>query len=166
MEILQCDASQSGIAACLLQRGQPVCYAARAMTAEENYAEIEKELLAIVFEVRKYETYLYGRHFNVESDHKPLETIFKKSLLSAPKTLQAMLLALQKFNMTISCKRGSKFYLADTLSRAFVPRGDNSPETSSEICYNIDVSGTRSKLESEFEKINMCSHLPISETTL
>ena len=166
---LQCDASQSGIAACLLQRGQPVCYAARAMTAvEENYAQIEKELLAIVFGVRKHETYLYGRQFNVESDHKPLETIFKKSLLSAPKRLQAMLLALQKFDMTISYKRGSKLYLADTLSRAFVPREDKtcSSETSSEICYNIDITGTISKLESEFEKINMCSHLPISETTL
>ena len=64
------------------------------MTAvEENYAQIKKELLAIVFGVRKYETYLYGRHSNMESGHKPLETIFKKSLLSAPKRLQAMLLA-------------------------------------------------------------------------
>ena len=47
---LQCDASDQGLGACLMQDGQPVCYASRAMTsAETNYAHIEKELLAIVF---------------------------------------------------------------------------------------------------------------------
>ena len=47
---LQCDASQSGLSAALLQNGQPVAYAPRALTpAETRYAQIEKELLAIVF---------------------------------------------------------------------------------------------------------------------
>ena len=47
---LQVDASKGGLGACLLQEGQPVAYASRSLTsAEENYAQIEKELLAIVF---------------------------------------------------------------------------------------------------------------------
>lgn len=47
---IQTDASKSGIGSCLLQEGHPVIYASRLLTtAEQNYAQIEKELLAIVF---------------------------------------------------------------------------------------------------------------------
>ena len=53
---LQCDASQSGLGAALLQNGQPVAYASRALTSTEtHYAQIEKELLAIVFACKHFE---------------------------------------------------------------------------------------------------------------
>ena len=55
---------------------------------ECNYVQMEKELQAIVFGVEKFESYLYGRKFKVETDHRPLESIIKNSLLSAPKRLQ------------------------------------------------------------------------------
>ena len=59
---IQCDASQHGLGAVLLQGGQPVAYASRALTpTEENYAQIEKELLAIVFACEKFDAYIYGR---------------------------------------------------------------------------------------------------------
>jgi hypothetical protein len=48
---------------------------------ECNYAQIEKELLAIVFAMERFENYVYGIHVTVESDHKHLEIIYKKSLL-------------------------------------------------------------------------------------
>ena len=52
---LQCDASMSGLGACLMQDGYPVAYASRALTpTETNYAQIEKELLAIVFGVERF----------------------------------------------------------------------------------------------------------------
>ena len=84
---IQCDASQSGLGAALLQNGQPVAYASRALTdAETRYAQIEKELLAIVFACERFEPYVYGRDkVKVDSDHKPLEYIFQKPLHSAPK---------------------------------------------------------------------------------
>ncbi|PFX12169.1 Retrovirus-related Pol polyprotein from transposon 17.6 [Stylophora pistillata] len=82
---LQCDASMHGLGACLMQDGHPVAYASRSLTPTEvQYAQIKKELLAIVFGMEKFETYLNGRKVLVESDHKPLEEIFKKSLLNAP----------------------------------------------------------------------------------
>ena len=51
---------------------------------EMHYAQIEKEMLAIVFGVERFEHYIYGRPVKVDTDHKPLEIIFKKSFLRAP----------------------------------------------------------------------------------
>ena len=120
---LQCDASQSGLGAALLQKGQPVAYASRALTpAETRYAQIEKELLAIVFACERFDTYIYGRDMvTVETDHKPLEAIVRKSLNSAPQRLQRMLLRLQRYNLEIRYKKGKEMFLADTLSRAVPP---------------------------------------------
>lgn len=72
----------------------------RTQTEKEN-AQIEKEFLVVVFGIEKFETYTYGRPILVESDHKPLEIICKKNLLSAPKRLKRMLLRLQEFDPTI-----------------------------------------------------------------
>ena len=120
---LQCDASQSGLGAAMMQNGQPVAYASRALTsAETRYAQIEKELLAIVFACDHFDAYIYGRDaVHVETDHKPLECIVLKPLNGAPKRLQRMLLRLQKYNLLVKYKKGSTMFLADTLSRAFLP---------------------------------------------
>ena len=91
---LQCDASDTGLGAVLLQLQQPVSFASRALTQiETRYAQIEKELLAILFACEKFDKYIFGRDIvNVETDHKPLEEIFKKSLCDAPSRLKRLLL--------------------------------------------------------------------------
>ena len=121
---LQCEASQSGLGAALMQNGQPVAYASRAMTpAETSYAQIEKELLAIVFACDRFDAYVFGRDLvNVETDHKPLEPIFTKLLAATPQRLQRMLLRLQKYNLQVRYKKGKKMLLADILSRAYLPK--------------------------------------------
>ena len=98
---LQFDASKSGLGAALLSNGQPVAYASRALTpAETRYAQIKKELLAIVFACEKFDTYIYGRDVvTVETDHKPLEVIVRKAPNSAPQRLQRMLLRLKRYNL-------------------------------------------------------------------
>ena len=79
-----------------------MAYASRAMTeAETRYAQIEKELLAIVFACDRFDIYIYGRdRVKLESHHQPLEAIMKKPLNDAPKRLQRMLLQLQKYSLT------------------------------------------------------------------
>tara|TARA_B110000881_G_scaffold3720_1_gene2814 strand:- start:401 stop:622 length:222 start_codon:yes stop_codon:yes gene_type:complete len=72
------------------------------MTAtEQRYAQIEKELLAVVYACRKFHDYTVGKDIVIETDHKPLVTIVKKPLLNAPARLQSMLLKLQKYNFTL-----------------------------------------------------------------
>lgn len=119
---LQCDASQLGLGAAMLQEGQPVAYVSRALTdTETRYAQIEKELLAIVFACEKFYAYIYGRDIvHVESDHQPLETIMRKPLHDTPKQLQRMLLQLQKYALDVRYKKGKQMLLADTLSRAYI----------------------------------------------
>ena len=61
---------------------------------EKLYSQIEKECLAILFDCKKFRQYIYGKHSIIESDHKPLESIFKKNILKAPPKLQKMLIKL------------------------------------------------------------------------
>ena len=83
---IQCEASETGLGAVLMQEGQPVCYASRALTdTETTYAQIENELLAIVRSYHKFDQYIYGRDIvHVESDHEPLQAVFKKPIQHHP----------------------------------------------------------------------------------
>ena len=85
---LQVDASNRGLGTVLLQEGKPISFASKALTeTEQKYANIEPELLAVVFGCERFRTYLYGCKFQVESDHKPLEMISLKNLIAAPHRL-------------------------------------------------------------------------------
>ena len=120
--VIQCDASQKGLGAALLQKGKPIGYATRALTdTETRYAQIKKEMLAIVFSREKSHQYTFGRPVIVRSDHKPLESILKKPLSSAPCRLQSMMMRLQKYNIDVHYECGAKMYIADLLSRVYLP---------------------------------------------
>ena len=77
----------------------------------------QRELLAIIYGCEKFHTYLYGRTFIVETDHKPLEMISLKNLTAAPARLQRMLLRLQQYDMVITYRPGKEMLLADALSQ-------------------------------------------------
>ena len=126
---VQCDASEKGVGATLLQNGQPVAFASRTLSqVEQRYAQIEKECLAIVFACSKFSQYITRREIiTVETDHKPLQSIFKKSLLNAPSRLQRMLLRLQRYNLEVKYKPGSQMYVADHLSRAYLKQTRDQP---------------------------------------
>ena len=71
----------------------------------------------VVFGCERFHTYVYGKPFVVETDHKPLEMIHKKSLASAPTRLQRMLLRPQHYDVIIKYRPGKEMVLADSLSR-------------------------------------------------
>ena len=119
---VQVDTSLRGQGACLIQKhkgkDQPIAFASKSLTdMETRYANIKRELLAIVFACQRFTTYLLGRSFVAESDHKPLEMIAMKNLANVPPRLQRMLLELQRYDVTIKYRPGKEMQLADALSR-------------------------------------------------
>ena len=84
--ILQCDASQKGIGAWIRQvdsngKDRVVAMASRSLSeTESRYSNIERECLAVMFGLEKFEYYLLGRHILVETDHSPLNRFSKRTL--------------------------------------------------------------------------------------
>ena len=133
--ILQCDASQIGLGAWLRQIDQLgtekiVAMGSRSLTgAESRYSNIERECLAVMYGLEKFEYYLMGRHTLVETDHSPLEQIFKKNVAEAPARLQRMLLRCLKYDIDVKYKPGIKVPVADALSRVCIPHYVKSSKT-------------------------------------
>ncbi|RDX88027.1 Retrovirus-related Pol polyprotein from transposon 17.6, partial [Mucuna pruriens] len=119
---LMCDASNSALGAVLGQRagvGLPVrviAYASRTMdSAQRNYTTTEKELLAIVFALDKFLSYLLGSRIVVFFDHVALRYLLKKP--DAKSRLIWWMLLLQEFNIEIRHKKGAENSVANHLSR-------------------------------------------------
>ena len=113
---LHCDASSYGLGACLMHviggQEKPVAYASRVLTqAEINYAQVEREALAIVFAVKKFHQYLCGRPFTLVTDHRPLCKILGHNqgvpTLAAAR-MQRWALILSAYSYRIEYKPGSQ----------------------------------------------------------
>ena len=145
---VSCDASKSGLGA-VFQDDKPIAFASRSMTdAEVRYAQIEKELLAVVFAMERFHQFTYGQSVTVESDYRPLEMIMKKNLSAAPPRLQRMLLRLQQCNFSLKYKPGKELVIADTLSRAYTSDSDSTMEEDVRqhvltVVENIPVEASR-----------------------
>jgi len=99
------DASDDdGHGGAMKQGSRPVVHTSFTMTKSrnDNYAEIEKGSLAIVDAMCRWDQWLYGHHsITFETDHKPLQTIFKHPIAQAPKRLQKMLPKLQRYTFNV-----------------------------------------------------------------
>ena len=118
--ILRTDASNRGIEGVLLQEEAdcklPVAYASRKLLPkEESYATVEKECLALIWAIQKFQRYLYGKYFIVETDHQPLLYLNKAKVSNA--RLMRWALLLQPYRFTIRAIKGSENVGADYLSR-------------------------------------------------
>ena len=124
--VLTVDASPYGLGAVLGNsdgslRVQPIAYKSRKLTkAERNYAQLDKEALAIAFGIHKFHKYLYGRKFKIVTDHKPLLGLLgqNKSIpdMTSPR-LQRFAIMLSAYNYELVHVAGEKISNADGLSR-------------------------------------------------
>ena len=126
--VLSVDSSKDALGACILQNGHPIAYASKSLNkCEQNYAQIEKEMAAIVFGATKFHEYIYAKGpIHVETDHRPLESIFKKPLSQMSPRIQRMMLKVQKYNLKVQYKSGRELYIADMLSRACISKDETS----------------------------------------
>lgn len=128
---LTTDASNFAIGAVLSQgkigSDLPVAYASRTLnTSETNYSTIEKELLAIIWAVKYFRPYLFGRKFKIVTDHKPLQWLFSSKEPSSK--MVRWRLKLQEFDYEIIYKKGLLNKNADALSRIELNANDAQPQ--------------------------------------
>ncbi|KAK2725521.1 hypothetical protein QYM36_000124 [Artemia franciscana] len=128
------DASKHGLGAVLAVDDNVVAFGSRSMSeTKQQYSQIEKELLAVVFGCKHFHQYIYGRTVTITTDHKPLESILVKPVSKAPPRLQRMMLSIQPYSLKFVYRPGSEIPVVDTLSRWHTPDLDNENEKQVEV---------------------------------
>ncbi|XP_064467809.1 uncharacterized protein LOC135378652 [Ornithodoros turicata] len=145
--VMQTDASDYGLGAVLLQQHEgelrPVAFASRTLTSpERNYTVTEKECLAIMFALNKFDMYLDGAKFAIQTDHQALTWLSR--LKNPAGRLARWSLTLQRYDFSIEYRRGTSNKVADALSRAPLPLED--VVTTQELVAAVGQAGTDGEL--------------------
>ena len=116
---LQMDTSKKGLGACIIQKGKVVCYASRALTkTEQNYQNLEREALGTICGMEKFHYFLYGKEFTLETDQKPLVSIYKKHMIDIiPRVQRLIVRSFPYLSFKVVYKKGVDIPVADALSR-------------------------------------------------
>jgi len=141
-----CDASDYAVGAVLGQtkdkKHHAIAYASKTLTgAQLNYATTEKELLAVVFAIDKFRSYLVGAKIIVYTDHAALKYLLTKK--DAKPRLIRWILLLQEFDLEIKDKKGVENSVADHLSRMYFKSPQETPINDSlwdDMLYGINRS--------------------------
>ena len=98
--------------------GKVVCYASRALTkAEWNYQNLGKEALGTIWGMEKFHYFLYGKEFTLETDQKPLTSIYKKHMIDiSPRIQRPIVRSFPHLPLKVVYKKGADIPVADALS--------------------------------------------------
>ena len=113
---LECDASGCGIGVVLQQGGRPIAFFSKSLgPRNQALSTYERELIAVVYAVRKWQNYLQGRHFIIKTDHHSLKYFLHHRANTAFQ--QKWVSKLLGYDYEIQFKNGSQNAVADALSR-------------------------------------------------
>ncbi|GBP53067.1 Retrovirus-related Pol polyprotein from transposon 17.6 [Eumeta japonica] len=125
---LTTDASDKALGAVLSQNQHPIAYASRTLSeTERRYNTTEKELLAVLWACQHFRPYIYGRKFNLETDHQPLTWLSKLKEPNAK--LTRWRLRLQEYDYDIKHTKGRENKVADALSRIELQNNESNAAT-------------------------------------
>ena len=140
--ILQTDASKKGFGAVLIQQGKPIYFASRALSpSEKNYQNLERECMAAVWGMEKFHYYLYGKEFTLQTDQKPLVSIFKKHMLQVSPRIQRIAIRSWPYIFNTEWISGKTNVIADALSRVTPEEIEDPPIDLPILAVNVlDIS--------------------------
>ncbi|MEE4247260.1 MAG: RNase H-like domain-containing protein, partial [Kangiellaceae bacterium] len=147
MEVtLECDSSQYGLGAVICHKidgiDRPIAFASRTLSsAEINYSQTEKEALALIFGIKRFHPYLYGRTFQLLTDHKPLVGLLREDKpipAMASGRIQRWALLLSCYSYRLQYRQGASLLRADALSRLPLPDSPTRTQPLAEVVLLMD----------------------------
>ena len=115
---LQMDASEKGLGECFIQKGEVICLASRALTkTERNYQNLEQEALGTIWGMEKFHYFLYGKESTLETNQKPLVSIYKEHMIDiSPRVQRLIVRSFPYLPFKVVYKKGLDIPVADALS--------------------------------------------------